>query len=151
MPTTAVAPSTRTHSWSLVYLSVMRVSPYAVVSAAVIAMGDEGQRHHASGPRRAAHHQRDRRADRRLRARHIAHGDRPVDAGTEAAAGDAPDGGAVLVEDLGAFARGRAAFGLQAHTLARGALAELAQDHLRAGEAAAFAPALAQGEAEIGL
>src|SRR5690349_9945700 len=104
MPTTAVAPSTRTHSWSLVYLSVMSIPPYAVVSAAVVTMGDEGQRHHARGPRRAPYHQRDRRPDRRVCARHIAHSDRAIDAGAEAAAGDAADRGAVLVEDLGALA-----------------------------------------------
>src|SRR4029077_4732841 len=145
------APSMRTHSWSLLYLSVMSVPPYAVVLAAVIAMSDEGQRHHASGPRRASPHQRDRRPDRRVRARHIAHGDRTIDAGSEAAAGDAADDGAVLIQYLGALARGRATFGLQAHALARAALAELAQDHIRPGEAAALAPALAQGEAETGL
>src|SRR5262245_26757644 len=111
----------------------------------------EGQRHHARGPRRAAHHQRDRRADLGLRARDIAHSDRAIDAGAEAAARDLPDDGATGIVDFRAVARGRAALGLDAHPRARGALAELAQDHVGAHKAATLAPALAESEAEIGL
>src|SRR5215470_14414495 len=104
----------------------------------MIAMSDEGQRHHARGPRRTPHHQRDGRTDRRVRTRDVTHGDRTIDTGSEATAGDAPDRGAAAVAYLRTLARRRAAFGLQAHTLARSAGAKLAQDHLCAQEATAL-------------
>src|SRR6266851_9236790 len=127
MPTTAVAPSTRTHSWSLLNFTVMAFprSCRECDLAAVIAMRHEGKRHHLGRPRRAAHQQHDGRARRRVRGGDVAHGDRAVDAGPEAAAGDAADGGAGGVLDLGALASRRLALGTDAHAPARDALAEL--------------------------
>src|SRR6185312_2263397 len=121
------------------------------VSTAVVAMGNEGQRHDARRPRRAAHHELERRAERSLRRRDIAHGDRPVGRGAEAAAGDAADDAARGIGDLRALARRRAAFGLDADALPRRAVLELALDHRRAGKAAFGAAALLDRPGKIGL
>src|SRR6185312_15410055 len=107
--------------------------------------------HDARRARRAAHHELERRAERRLRRRDIAHGDRPVGRRAEAAAGDAADDGARGRDDLGALARRRAAFGLDADALARRTLFELARDDVGAGKAAFGATALLDGPGEIGL
>src|SRR6185312_15771673 len=112
------------------------------VSTAIVAMGNERQRRDARRPRRAAHHELHRRAERRLPRRDIAHGDRPVGRGAKAAAGDAADHGARGIDDLRALARRRAPLGLDADALPRRAFLELTLDHGGAGKAAFDAAAL---------
>src|SRR5579864_7155991 len=109
MPTTAVEPSTRTHSWSLVNLTVMRFLVCSGLGggAAIVAMRNERQRRDARGSRRAADHQSHTGADLGMGRRHIGHGDGCVDTRAKAAAGDAADDATRAIDDLGAFARGR--------------------------------------------
>src|SRR5580658_1957353 len=119
MPTTATSPSMRIHSWSLVYLTALiDASREGGGKSAVIAMRHERQRHDARRTRRPPHQELDGGAERGLGRRHIAHGDRPVDGGAEAAAGDAAGRRAARVDDLCPFTRGRAALGLEADALA---------------------------------
>src|SRR5262245_5742941 len=77
--------------------------------------------------------------------RDIAHGDRTIGRGPETAAGDHADDCAVAAADLRVSPHRRAALGLDAHQLARCALAELFLNGLCAGETALLAAAFGDG------
>ena len=116
-----------------------------------VAVRDERQRRDGGGERLAAHHQIHGRADRGTIGGDIAHGDRAVDAGSEAARGDDAERVAEQRQDLGALARRRAAVRLDADAAALGAVGQLVLDALGAGEAALAAAALLHRPDEIGL
>src|SRR3954454_10229964 len=142
MPTVPVSPSTRIHSWSLLYLVVLMTPSLPVAgsweggsdSAAMIVLRHEGEIDDARRQRLAAHRQGQRRAGRRGVCRDIAHGDGAVDGRAEAAAGDFPDRAAVRQGDRGMLARRRPRVGPDADTPPRRAVPELSEDHVRAGE-----------------
>src|SRR5262245_35239065 len=73
----------------------------------------------------------------------MAHGDRAVDRGPEAAARDLADPAIVLVSNLGVSAHRRASLRPDPDQAAGRAFLQLAQDRLSADEAALVAPALA--------
>src|SRR5205807_9899441 len=81
----------------------------------------------------------------------VAHCDRPVDRGAEAAAGYFPQCAPCVVHNLRVLARRRAPVRTDADALAARPLDELSQDRGRAGEAALGAAPLADCPSEIGL
>src|ERR1700678_3841375 len=86
----ATSPSLGSHSWSEVY-SVVMINPSAFTSSTFIGVGNKG---HGSDPQwqsLAAQFGEYQFARRRVRGRQITHRDRRVDAGAEAARGNAAD------------------------------------------------------------
>src|SRR5690606_12036444 len=116
-----------------------------------VAFGDEGKLAGFRGKRLAAHHEGERRAGRGVFRRDVAHGDRRIDAGAEAARRDRADLLALVVQHFGAFAGRRAAFGPDAGQLAADAVSELLLYDRRAGKAAFLAAALRDRPVESGL
>src|SRR5262245_60583048 len=78
----------------------------------------------------------------------VAHGDRPLQAGREAAAGDPPDLIAFAVEDQCALANRLPPFDVEPDSLLRRALLDLLEDTGGAREIAFRAPPLADRKAE---
>src|SRR5579863_8530486 len=139
MPITAMSPSRRTHSWSLVKrVSLIGASSWEMgaVSSAVIAGRNKGQRRDVRRPRHVAHDKLQRAAVAGLRRVDVAHRDRRANRGAEAAARHLSDWVAFWVEDRRAFARRGAAVGADADAPAAGSRSELAQDECDAGKAA---------------
>src|SRR5919202_6682862 len=125
MPTVPTSPSTRIHSWSLVK-RIMSVLPRASCRP-VIAMGHEGQRRDAGGPRLAAKEEPKRRARSGERRLDIAHRDRAPDARPEAARGHAADRAARSVRDVRALTGRGAAFRQDADAAPARAVAKLGE------------------------
>src|ERR1700722_2441510 len=84
----ATSPSMRSHSWSDVY-SVVMIDPSAFTSSTFISVGNKG---HGGDPQRQAlttQFGKYQSACGGVRGRQVPHRDRSVDAGAEAARGDA--------------------------------------------------------------
>src|SRR3954467_4674484 len=147
MPITAMSPSCRIHSCSLVY----RMALIGLLLSAVIAGGDERQKRDTGRARQVAHHQREGVARAGMRGIDIAHRDRRTDRRTETATGHPADFLAGPIEDGRALTRGGAAIRADAHTFSRGTVGELFHDNLGARKCTTRAPAFTDGPGEPGL
>src|SRR5580692_413233 len=121
-------------------------------SAAVITGWDERQPDDARRARSASHQEVERRVLLGMGGGiDVAHCDWPPDRGAEAPAGHFSQPVPGVVDNLGFFARRRAAVRTDADALAAGSLGELPQYRGGAREAAFLAPSLADRPDEIGL
>src|SRR5580658_2652991 len=149
MPITAVSPSWRIHSWSLVK---RRIGMENSSRAAVITGRSKGHRRDQGGARHVANDERDRRTDDGgVLTRDIAHRNGGVERRAKTAAGHDADRGAGGIENGAAFARRGAVVGADADAAAGGRLGELAQDARGAGKAGFGPAALADGPGKRGL
>src|SRR6478609_5604252 len=112
-----------------------------------------GERHGSDlgGDRLAADHEVELGAGGRNILRDVAHGDRTIDGGPEAARRDDADLPAIGGRNHGPLASRRPSFGLQADAHAPCAIPDLALDALGPGEAAFLAPALLDRPDQSGL
>ena len=114
-------------------------------------MLDERQLGDGTAQGLAADHEIDRGADLGVVDDDVAHRNRAADGGAEAAAGDLADDVAGLVRDRRVLARGRLTIGTEADAAARGAVHDLAQNHVGTGEAPLGTPATADGPRQRGF
>src|SRR5438045_9086291 len=124
MPTVAVSPSWRTHSWSLVKRSVAIAFLLGKDLAAVVMSGDKRHRRDFRRARHIADDERKAGAIGSVPGVDIAHRNGAADARAEAAAGDGADSAAGLVRDRSALAGRGAALGAEADALAARPFAE---------------------------
>src|ERR1700722_3895643 len=120
-------------------------------STAIIGVGMKRQRDDPRAQRLAAHHQIDRRSDRRVGARDIAHRDRTVVAWPKSPGCDDADRQPVGRNDLRSFARRRAAVRPHAYALTIRAIRERVLNPLGAGKAALETSAFLNRPGESGL
>src|SRR4051794_32779313 len=133
MPTVAMSPSSTTHSWSLVKrLSELLLAMGHSLLLTYVTVRDERQRHDGRWDRLAAHDQVQFRAVGCEVLADIAHGNRCVQRGSEAAGGDDSGLGAVLGDDGGLGAGRRAAVRADADAMARYAVVKLVAHQRRA-------------------
>src|ERR1700722_2598525 len=120
-------------------------------STAIIGVGMKRQRDDTRAQALAAHHQIDRRSDRRVGARDIAHRDRTVDAWPEPAGCHDADRQPFGRNYFGSFARRRTAVWPHAYALTIRAVRECVLDPLGPGKAALDASALLNRPGESGF
>src|SRR5262245_8039347 len=121
------------------------------MALARVAVGHERQRRHAGPERLAAHHQIDWRPRRRAGLRQITHGDRTVDAGTEAARGDGAETFPQQRQDFATLPRWGAPVRPNANPPPLCSLRQLLADAARTQKPAFGPSALLDGPGKAGL
>src|SRR5271156_2128453 len=114
-------------------------------------MGVEGQRDDPRAQRLAAHHETNRRSDRRIGARDVSHRNRRADARAEPAGRDDADRRAARRSDFRPLARRRAAVRPNADALTARPIGQRALNAPGAGESAPNAAALLYRPGESGF
>src|SRR5436305_5670306 len=145
MPTVPTSPSTRIHSCSLLYLTLI-----GGLLSAVVGVFDEGHRHDLGRHRIAAHHELEFRAIGRVRFVDVAHGDGAPEGRRESARRDLADDLAAD-RDLRALAPARLALGPDGDPSARRARGDLLPDNRSARKAALDAAFLADAPQQHGF